>query len=67
MDKAKEIIPKECRIGDACFMSMATTGGHLYTRHAKKLDHVHKDSEDLMLVIIILGTDVDGGETFFND
>ena len=46
---------------------MATIGGNLYTRHPKNLNHVHKDSKDLMSVIIILGTDVHGGETvFFN-
>ena len=46
---------------------MATIGGNLYTRHPKNLNHVHKDSKDLMSVIIILGTDVHGGETVFND
>ena len=30
-------------------------------------NHVHKDSKDILLVIIILGTDVNGGETVFND
>ena len=46
---------------------MATIGGNLYTRHPKNLNQVHKDSEDLLSVIIILGTDVHGGETvFFN-
>ena len=63
--KAKELIPKECRIGDTCFTSLATIGGNLYTRHVKKLNHVHKESKDLLLVIIILGTDVNGGETVF--
>ena len=65
MDKAKEIIPKECIIGDTCFTSMATIGGNLYTRHAKNLNNVHKDIKYLLPVIIILGTDVNGGETFF--
>ena len=46
---------------------MATIGGNLYTRHPKNLNHVHKDSKDLMSVIIILGTDVHGGETDFFD
>ena len=54
MDKAKDIIPNECRIGDTCFTSLATIGGNLYTRHPKNLNHVHKDSNDLMSVIIIL-------------
>ena len=66
MDKAKEMIPNECRIGDTCFTLLAIIGGNLYTRHAKSLNHVHKDSKDLMSVIIILGTDVHGGETVFS-
>ena len=67
MDKAKEIIPNECRIGDTSFTLLATIGGNLYTIHAKNLNHSHKDSKYLMSVIIILGTDVNGGETVFYD
>ena len=65
MEEAKLMIPKECKIGDTCFTSLATIGGNLYTRHTKNLNHVHKDSKDLLSVIIILGTDVNGGETGF--
>ena len=61
---AKEI-PKECRIGDTCFTSLETIGGSLYTRNVKNLNHVHKDSKYLLSLIIILGTDVNGGETVF--
>ena len=46
---------------------MATIGGNLYTRHVKNLNHVHKYSKDILSVIIILGTDVNGGETVFYD
>ena len=67
MDKAKENIPKQCRIGDTCFTSLATIGGNLFTRHPKNLNHVHEYSNHLLSVIIILGTDVHGGETVFND
>ena len=67
MEKAKDIIPNECRIGGTCFTSLATIGGNLYTRHAKNLNHVHKDSKDIMSVIIRLETDVHGGETVFFD
>ena len=59
------MIPKECRIGDTCFTSFETIGGNLYTRHTKNLNHAHRDSKDLLSVIIILGTDVNGGETVF--
>ena len=64
-NQAKEVIPVECRIGDTCFTSLATIGGKLYTRHPKNINHVHKDSKDLLSVIIILGTYVKGGETVF--
>ena len=67
MKKAKKMIPKECRIGDTCFTSLAIIGGNLYTRHVKNLNHVHNDSKDLLSVIIILGTDVNGGEKVFYD
>ena len=67
MEEAKVMIPKECRIGDTCSTSLETIGGKLYTRHLNNLNHVHKDSKDLLSVIIILGTDVNGGEIVFYD
>ena len=67
MDKAKEKIPKEYRIGDTCFTSFATIGGNLYTRHPQNINHVHSDSNDLISVIIILGIYVNGGKTVFYD
>ena len=30
MNEAKMVIPKECRIGDTCFTSLATIGGNLF-------------------------------------
>ena len=48
MDKAKQKIPKEYRIGDTCFTSFATIGGNLFTRHPKNLNHVHRDSNNLL-------------------
>ena len=35
------------------------------TKHPKKLNRLHKDSKDLLSVIITLGTNVNGGETVF--
>ena len=67
LEKAKYDIPKQCRIGDKCFTSLVTIGGNLFTRHMKNMNHVHKDGNDLLSVIIILGTNVHGGETVFND
>ena len=46
---------------------MATIGGNLFTRHQNNIIHVHKDSNDLLSVIIILGKNVHGGETVFYD
>ena len=60
MDKSKENITKQCIIGDTCFTSLATIGGKLFTRHPKNLNHVQKYSNDLLSVIIILGTNVHG-------
>ena len=65
MDKAKEMIPKKFRIGDAFFTSFANIGGNLYTIHANNLNHVHKDSNNLLPVIIIWGKNVHGGKTVF--
>ena len=47
------MIPKECRIGDTCFTSLATIGGNLYTRNPNNINHVHRDSNNLLSVIII--------------
>ena len=63
MDKEKENIRRKCRIGDTCFTSLATIGDDLFTRHPKNLNHLHRDSNDIMSVMIILGTYVHGGET----
>ena len=67
MEIAKAMIPKECRIGDTCFTSLATIRGNLYIKHVKNINNVHKYSKDLLLVVIILGTDVNCGETVFYD
>ena len=53
---------KDC---DKCFTSLATIWGDLFTRHTKNINHVHKDSNYLMSVIIILVTYFYGGETVF--
>ena len=65
MDKAKQKIPKQCRIDDTCFTSLATIGYNLFTRYPRNFNHVNRDSNDLLSVIIILGTDFHGGEIVF--
>ena len=53
--KSKENVPKQFIICDTCFTSLATIGGNLFTRHTNNLNRLHKDSNDLLSVIIILG------------
>ena len=65
LDKARENIPKQYIIGDACFKSLATIGGNSFTKHTNNLNHVHKCSNYLLSVIIILETDVRGGKPVF--
>ena len=65
MDKAKEKIPKQCRIGDTYFTSLETIGGNLFTGNPRNINHIHIYSNDLLSVIIIFGTDVHGGENVF--
>ena len=67
MDKSKENIFKQYRISDTWFTSLATIGGNLFTRNPNNVIHVHKDSNNLLSVIIILGTNLHGCKTFFND
>ena len=62
MDTAKEIIPKQFRICDTCFTSLATIGCNLFMRHPKNINHVHSNSNDIFTVIIVLGTYFHGVE-----
>ena len=39
----------------------------MFTNQHKNLNHVHKDSKDLVSVIITLGGNISGGETLFYD
>ena len=65
--KADEILPSTCRIGKTIFTSMAVIGGKLYRNHPKNLNHIHKDTKDLVSVIITLGKNIIGGDTVFYD
>ena len=65
MYTAEEKIPKQFWFGDTFFTSLATIGGNLFTRHPKNINRVHKDSNYLLSLIIVLGTDVHGGKTVF--
>ena len=65
MDTVKEKVPKQFRIGDTCFTSLEIIGGDLSTRHSINISHLRKDSNDILSVMIILGTYVHGGEKLF--
>ena len=63
MDTEKYNIPKQCRICDTCFTLLATIRGNLFTRHPNNSNHVYKDVNYLLSVIIVLRTDVRGDES----
>ena len=67
MEKANVILPSTFRIGKTIFTSMAVIGGQLYQNHARNLNHIHKDTNDLVSVIITLGKNITGGDTVFYD
>ena len=47
------------------FNYMAFIGCKLYIRHPKNMNRVHKDTKDLVSVIITGGKDTSGGDTVF--
>ena len=49
------------------FNYMAVIGGRIFSNHPKNLNHVHKDSKDLVYVIITLGGSISGGNIVFYD
>ena len=46
---------------------MDVIGGRIFSNNQKNLNHVHKDSKDLVSVIITLGKYIIGGDTVFYD
>ena len=46
---------------------MAVIGGKMYRNHPKNLNYIHKDTRDLVSVIITLGKYISGGDTVFYD
>ena len=49
------------------FTPMAIIGEKLFRNHPKNLNHVHRDSKDLLFVIITLGENIREGDTMFYD
>ena len=46
-------------------MSLSAVGGNLFSRHPQNMNHVNKDINELLSVVFMLGTNVNGGETVF--
>ena len=67
MEKAKEILPPTCRIGENVFTSIAVIGGKIYSNYPKNMNHVYKDSTYMVSVIITVGKNMSGGDTVFYD
>ena len=55
---AKEKIPSKFRIGETCFTFIAVIGGKLFSNHPQNMNHVHKDTMDLLSVILTLGNNI---------
>ena len=67
LDMAKTILPSTCRIGETIFTSMYLICGKLYRNHPENINHIHKDTKELVSVIITLGKYISGGDTVFYD
>ena len=67
LEKAREILPSTCQIGGNIFTSMAVIGGKIYSNHPKNLNRVHKETKDMVSVIITMRKDISGGDTVFYD
>ena len=50
---------------ETVFTYIGVIGGKLYSNHSKKLNHVHKDSKDMVSIIITVGKYISGGDTVF--
>ena len=46
---------------------MDVISGKLFSSHHQNMNHVHKDSKDLVYVIIDMENDISGGDTVFYD
>ena len=67
MDTAEDKIPKQFICGDICFTSLEKLEEIYIQDTQKTFNHVNTDSNDILLVVIILGTYAHGGEiVFFN-
>ena len=65
MEEAKKIIPRELRICNSCFTSMALVGNVM---NSSGRSHPHHDANDVVSTIITLGKeDVTWGSTLYYD
>ena len=61
-----EKIPQKCRIINTCLTYLKFIGGKLYSANTKNTNHIYKDQNYLLSVIITFGQIFSGGETVFN-
>ena len=52
-------------IGNNCFMSVATIGGHLFSRNPKKMNHVNIYTNDISSLVMTMGNNVSISESVF--
>ena len=57
----------KCRIRETFFTSIAVIGGKIKINHPKNMNHVHRDSKELVSVIITPEKNISGGYTVFYD
>ena len=50
-----------------CFTSIVVIGGKIYSNNPKNMNNVHKDSNELVSVIINMVTNVRGGDKLLYD
>ena len=65
LEMEKYILPSTLIIGETNFTSMDFIGGKLFSNHPNNLNHIHKDSKDLISVIITVVKYIRRGDTVF--
>ena len=60
LTETKEKIPSQCIIGKFLYIFIAVIGVKIYSNHPKNMNHVNKETKDLVSIIITLGTNISG-------
>ena len=59
---AEQYADPTCIIGKTIFTFMSVIGGRLFSNHHKNMNHVHKDGNDFVSVVLALGGNISGGD-----